>query len=1044
MKTKNILKLAAVAALCLGANISQAQITNSLVVHMTFDGKNLAGNYSNTVANSIEGTPVGAPTSVTGKIGSAVALTVDGVNSINNYVTLGYPAELQFGSVSASTATDFSIAFWCNYSNQVSDPVFIGSQNWGSSQNPGWGIYMQSGGNFRVVTKDDSGDNTHRSSITPANPGALLRDGTWHHIVVTYGRLSSMSIYKDGTLLATTPLSQTTGLIDTGGVLAQNINIGQDGTGFYQSSSFNMTNLLMDDLGIWRRELSGGEVGAIFNAGLGGTNISKVPTIVNPFVKSTIPALAATAVSPSTPITVVITDGAKSLNNASVVLRVNGSVVPTTITKVGLDSTITHTPTSLWPSGANTATIIFANSGAPIVSVTNTWTYTVAPYTTLAPGLKVTADTSLPGFKWNIFANQGNTTPSNARAEAALAGVLKEVDGVTPLPNNANPAAQGVALAPASAPSPGNAPVKFDIAGVLNVDSAAGSLGNFQPDGQMPGLPATDASTDGVAAEAITYINLPAGLVTMGVNSDDGFRTVVGLVPQDVVGSIRVGEFDGARGNADTLFYMSVQSAGVYAFRTTWQNGSGPANIEWFTMNGTNKVLVNNTGGGGLASYRALTTPIPPYVKYGSPEPTQRVLNQSSRSLVVILSDGTTALNDSSIVLKVDGSVVTPTKVRSGSLVTLTYTPTTLQFPGDQHLAEVTFSNVGGSFTTTERWSFFNLLNIVLPTPVLTENFDSTAEGSVPTGWVELNFTDCSGAFCATPGLNLDNLNSDTYKAWVVVARTRLETLKSRIFNVAPGQTVNGVEVTVDTLTTGNLLYAETDVRDDDQVQFLKTSAFNLSAVNNPALSFGSLYEQNQDNIGAVEYSVDGGISWLPVVYYIDQADAGGDIRFNADTSVDAVATLTGANGDTATWIDAGVPKGGNYGDAIAAPITQALGRFIYPRVNDNSTIDKRLEIFRLPSASHKSDVRLRFAQIGTGSWYFGVDNLAFYDVAAPVTPSLSIASGISGTSLYWTGTGTLQVAPSVTGPWTVAPSQANPQSVSVSGTGSFWRIGPP
>ncbi|MCC6822199.1 MAG: hypothetical protein IT579_15820 [Verrucomicrobia subdivision 3 bacterium] len=1033
-------------AFCLGVSVSQAQITNGLVLHMTFDGKNVSGNYTNTVANGIEGVPIGTPTSGPGKLGNCVALTVDGPNAINNYVTLGYPTELQFGAVSDSSATDFSIAFWCNYTNQTSDPVFIGSQNWNSSQNMGWDIYMQSGGNFGVVTKDDSGDNSHRQQIAPGNPGALLRDGTWHHVVVTWGRQSTVTIYKDGALLATSPLSQCTGLIDTLGV-GQSVNIGQDGTGVYQSGDFNMKDVLMDDLGIWRRELSGGEVGAIYNAGLGGTNISKVPTIEYPFVKSTSPALQATGVNPGSPISIIVTDGAKSLANATVKLSVNGAEVPTVITKVGVNSTITHTPTALWPAGANTATVIFANNGAPQAFVTNTWTYSVAPYTTLTPNLKVAADTSKPGFKWNIFANQANTTASNARTEAALAGQLKDVDGVTPLVNNADPAAKGVAIANATAPSPANAPIKFEIAGPLNIDSAAtgaSTNGNFGPDGQMPGLPGTDSSSDGAAAEAISYINLPAGLVAMGINSDDGFRTTVGLLPQDVIGSIRVGEFNGARGSADSIFYLSVQEAGVYAFRTSWQNSTTAGNIEWFTLSGTNKVLVNDTAHGGLASYRALTTPIPPYIKYVSPEPVQRVLNQSSRSLLIVLSDGTTALDDNSIVLKLDGSAITPTKVRSGSLVTLTYTPTTLQFPGDQHLAELTFSTVGGTYTTTQRWSFFNLLNIVLPSPVLTQNFDSTTEGGVPAGWTEWNFTDCSGDFCATPGLNLDDLNSDSYKGWVVVDGTRLAGLKSRIFNVALGQTLNGVEVTVTDLTSGNLLYAESDVRDDNQVQFIKTSAFNLSAVANPALSFGSLYEQNQDNIGAVEYSVDGGNTWLPVVYFIDQADNGGDIRFNADGSVDAVSTLTGPNGDAATWIDGGIPKGGNYGDALAVPITPALGRFIYPRVNDDRVIDKRIEIFRLPSASHKSDVRLRFAQLGTASWYFGVDNIAFYDVAAPATPSLSLAASAGSATIYWKGTGTLQVAPTVNGPWTVAPSQANPQTLSIGGGASFWRIGPP
>src|SRR5438876_734404 len=115
----------------------------------------------------------------------------------------------------------------------------------------------------------------------------------------------------------------------------------------------------------------------------------------------------------------------------------------------------------------------------------------------------------------------------------------------------------------------------------------------------------------------------------------------------------------------------------------------------------------------------------------------------------------------------------------------------------------------------------------------------------------------------------------------------------------------------------------------------------------------------------------------------------------------DAVATFTNPNTDTASWIDGGVAKGGNYGDAIAAPITPALGRFVLPRENDQPNPDKRLEIYRLPAAGHKSDVRLRFAQIGTASWYWGVDNLKFYDVAAPPVPVLTIAKSGGGITIY-------------------------------------------
>jgi hypothetical protein len=104
---------------------------------------------------------------------------------------------------------------------------------------------------------------------------------------------------------------------------------------------------------------------------------------------------------------------------------------------------------------------------------------------------------------------------------------------------------------------------------------------------------------------------------------------------------------------------------------------------------------------------------------------------------------------------------------------------------------------------------------------------------------------------------------------------------------------------------------------------------------------------------------------------------------------------------------------------------------------------DKRLEIFRLPMASHKSDVRLRFAYLGTASWYFGVDNLSFYDVAAPVAPKLSIALAASNVTISWIGDGTLLEATTLAGPWTVSWSQANPQTQPAAGS-KFYKIGPP
>jgi len=1030
MKTK----LRSLAILLMGgvATCSQAQITDRLVVHMPFDNS-----YANTRANAVTPAPVGTPTFVGGKIGAgAVTLTTRKDGSEISYVTLGNPAELQFGGVSDGTAVDFTVAFWVNYTNQVDDPSLISNKDWNSSNNQGWGIFTQGGGNLRINTTDDRGSAGRQNTTSTPN----IRDGTWHHVVVVFVRTSDLIVYIDGAQVTTSSLLPVTGPIDT----AFPVNVGQDGTGTYTDGGSAEMVVYMDDLGIWRRALSPGEVTAVYTAGLGGTNLANVPNIANPYVKSTSPGQGQADVSPLGKVSATIVDGLNTLDTNSVRLLLNGSQVPVTLAKAGSETVVTHTPTSLYTAGANQATLIFGANVTPQVLFTNTWSFSVASYVTLTPSLKVAPDTSKPGFRFSIFANQADQANTLAKTDAALSGQLLDATG-NPLPNLADPSAKGVASAVAAPANPANAPLVFEIPTVINLDAVGGSSsGAFVPDDQMPGVPATDGFSDGLATEVLAYLDLPAGLTTMVVASDDGFRASVGKPAQDVLTSLVAGRFEGGRGVAPTTFYVNVQEAGVYPFRVVHENGTGAANIEWYTIKGDGtSVLVNDTANGGIRAYAATTTPLPAYVKYINPAPVPRQLNLPASSITVVLADGSTPLDDSSIQLKLDGAVV-GTKTRSGSLVTLTHTPTGIMFPADPHQVELSFKDTSGA-SSSIKGVIMNLKNVVLPAPVIFESFDSYPEGGLPTGWTETNFTTST-----TAGLDLDNLNSDSYKPWLVVSVDRLQTLKGRIFNgPLANQSSNGVPVT--TLASGNMLYAESDVRGGSQVQFLYSKAYDLSNVTNAAIAFGSLYEQNQDNVGAIEYSIDGGKTWLPAVYYLDFADSGGDIKLNPDGSVDAVATFNGPNADTASWTENGVQKGGTYGSGIAAPITQALGRFVAPRENDNSVEGKRFEIYRLEQAGRKADVRLRFAQLGTASWYFGVDNLGFYDVPTPppVTEqparTLSISKVNATTlSLSWTGPGgTLQETSDLNSTWTNSANQANPQTITVGSGNKFYRVAP-
>ncbi|MEI9962746.1 MAG: immunoglobulin domain-containing protein [Limisphaerales bacterium] len=68
-----------------------------------------------------------------------------------------------------------------------------------------------------------------------------------------------------------------------------------------------------------------------------------------------------------------------------------------------------------------------------------------------------------------------------------------------------------------------------------------------------------------------------------------------------------------------------------------------------------------------------------------------------------------------------------------------------------------------------------------------------------------------------------------------------------------------------------------------------------------------------------------------------------------------------------------------------ARPSAPTWLRSSAPAGMDDPVQQKRIELFRLPLADNQSTVRLRFAQVGTGSWFFDIDNLGFYSIPNPI-----------------------------------------------------------
>lgn len=311
--------------------------------------------------------------------------------------------------------------------------------------------------------------------------------------------------------------------------------------------------------------------------------------------------------------------------------------------------------------------------------------------------------------------------------------------------------------------------------------------------------------------------------------------------------------------------------------------------------------------------------------------------------------------------------------------------------------------------------------SISLPLPIFFEDFNNIAEGGLPEGWQGTNYSTVS-----LTTSSFQDLASTPYAGWLVVESSRFRTNfvgyknhspvdYSRVLSFNPDNLVNGRVVT--NLAEGKMLFANSGYREGNQVMFLFTPDYDLSGHTNVYGAFHSLYEQNQDSIAVLEYSIDRGTNWLPVLYCIDAADVA-----STGGVVDAVKTLTNRFPDVATFTVPGKPgtQGGYYGAFAAAPISQALAPYISGRIDDNPVESKRVEVLRLPAADNQPTVRFRFVYAGTDSWYWGIDDFGLYSitpgqlpvvVAAPVdidaTPGLSAkfttsATGAEPLSYQW------------------------------------------
>jgi len=446
-------------------------------------------------------------------------------------------------------------------------------------------------------------------------------------------------------------------------------------------------------------------------------------------------------------------------------------------------------------------------------------------------------------------------------------------------------------------------------------------------------------------------------------------------------------------GNLDSPFALLASST-LPVFSSNITNAPGFVNSLQLRDEVLSPGEMEALGGPSAAGIPITLPPAHSYIVSRSPNVGDTGINPTP-SISIVVDPGSTTINQNSFVLSMDGTVVATTVSTDPNVATefdVNGSITTILDPVSIHTLKLVYSDsLLGLRTNTWSFTVANYQNVTLPSPIYFENFDEVAEGSWPTGWSVTNNT-----VVQTPGLDLNDPTSDSYLSFVVISSNRLDTVftssgtySSPNLGTATGErrlvhppiVLNGV--LIDSLVHGNLAYCDSDQRQNDggQVDVMFSPDYNLTGHTNIYVGFNSTYEQNQDNIGSVEYSIDQGATWLPALYMLDDGSTdtdGSDVVTNQTTGlIDVFATFGTPRSDQAYGLA--------YSNFIGAVVSTNLIPYISPRRNDDPLSSKRIEVIRLPYADNQSHVRFRFGQAGTSSWYFGIDDFGLYSITLPV-----------------------------------------------------------
>ncbi len=380
------------------------------------------------------------------------------------------------------------------------------------------------------------------------------------------------------------------------------------------------------------------------------------------------------------PANAVVSITVENLASATVSMTFDGAAVTPTVTSQGNTRTVTYDPPGLLASGTSHKVELTYDT-----SKTFAFDFAVARYATIPASAKAqpgTVNTGSSGFKAKVYQVQAPSPSSLTTAERQLAGLSG--------PNIADLTAATGGL--------------FNLV-TVNFDDDQAGVGTFPNDDPIPGYPGYNAdgleSYDNVAIESTAYIDLPAGLVTLGVQSDDGFGVYIGGDARDISNQL-VGNVNGV---ANSTFSFVVEEAGIYGIRLVWYEAAGDAHCELFSVNASGtRILINDRDTAGhIKAYRDRSGAPAPYVSSAKPSPGETGAN-ANLDLVITITEDSTTVTEASIILKIQDTILKPTVTKSGKITTISYQhPGSL--PAGEYPVDLSFSDGSGN-SVSSSWSF--------------------------------------------------------------------------------------------------------------------------------------------------------------------------------------------------------------------------------------------------------------------------------------------------------------------------------------------------